>query len=373
MTKFEKIKKNFGFGCMRLPMKGEEVDLEEFACMVDLFMESGFNYFDTAKSYIGGRSETAIKACIADRYPRESFVLTNKLTFNQFNTEDEIIPLVERQLESCGVEYFDFYLMHYQNKSFFHRYREKHAYEKAFELKAMGKVKHVGISFHDTAEVLEEILTTYPELEVVQLQFNYLDYEDNAIQSRKCYELCEKYGKPVIVMEPVKGGSLANLSQEAEKPFRDLGDGFSNASYAVRFAAGFDNIMMVLSGMSSFEQMRDNLGHMKDFKPLDERELEAVWKVRDILNSYDAVPCTACRYCVDGCPMKIRIPELFADMNAKRSGVEGNSDLYYFNHVMSGGKPEDCIKCGQCEIACPQHIKIRDMLEEVVKTFAKKD
>ena len=370
---FGEIKKNFGFGCMRFPMKDDVVDTEELSKMVDYFIENGFNYFDTAKPYIGGQSEPALKTCLVDRYPRDAYILVDKLTSSQFEKEEEILPLFELQLERCGVDYFDFYLMHSQNKAFFEKYKKTHAYEIAFDLKKQGKVKHVGISFHDSADVLEDILTTYPEIEVVQIQFNYIDYENKAIQARQCYEVCEKHGKPVIVMEPVKGGSLANLPEQAKKVFDDLGDGYSSASYAVRYAAGFDNIMMVLSGMSNLEQMMDNVQHMKEFKPLDEREMEAVRKVCEILDSYDTIPCTNCRYCVEGCPMNIRIPDLFADMNVKKSILGGNADWYYMIHTMSGGKASECVKCGACEKECPQHLNIRELLEQVAEAFEKKD
>ena len=370
---FSEIKKNFGFGCMRFPMKGEEVDIEELSKMVDCFLENGFNYFDTAKPYIGGRSEPALKEALVDRYPRDAYILVDKLTSSQFEKEEEILPLFELQLERCGVDYFDFYLMHSMNKAFFEKYKKCHAFEIAFDLKRKGKVKHVGMSFHDSAEVLEEILSTYPEVECVQLQFNYADYEDKAIQARKCYEVCEKHGKPVIVMEPVKGGALANLPEDARVPLDELGDGNSSASYAIRYAAGFDNIMMVLSGMSDLAQMEDNVKHMKDFKPLDEREMAAVNKVCEILKTYETVPCTACRYCVDGCPQKILIPDLFADYNITKSKLGGGGDWYYMIHTMQGGKASDCVKCGACEDICPQHLKIRDLLEDVAATFEKKE
>lgn len=370
---YSEIKKNFGFGCMRFPMNGEQVDLEETKKMVDCFISNGFNYFDTAKPYLGGQSETALKECLVKRYPREAYILVDKLTSSQFKTEEEILPLFELQLERCGVDYFDFYLMHAQNSEFFEKFKKMQAYEKAFELKKQGKIKHVGISFHDRASVLEQILTEYPEVEVVQLQFNYIDYEDTAIEARKCYEVCVKHGKPVIVMEPVKGGSLANLAPEARAYFDELGDGYSSASYAIRYAAGFENIMMVLSGMSSLEQMEDNIKHMKNFKPLNERECEAVSKVCAVLRRLDTIPCTACRYCTDGCPMNISIPDLFADYNAEKSGISWNGDWYYMVHTQKGGKASDCVKCGACEDICPQHLKIRELLQQVAETFEKKD
>ena len=288
------IKKNFGFGCMRLPMKDGEVDTEQTCRMVDAFLENGFNYFDTAHGYLGGKSETALKTCLTSRYPRDRYILTNKLTNFFFKKHEDIRPLFQSQLEACGVDYFDFYLMHAQGVDNFAYFKKCRAYETALELKADGKIRHFGISFHDRAEVLEQILTEYPQVEVVQIQFNYLDYEDPAVESRKCYEVCRKYGKPVIVMEPVKGGTLANLPQQAQAVFDGLNGG-SAASYAIRYAAGFEGIMMVLSGMSSMEQMEENISFMKDFRPLDHKELEAIDKVRDIYHSMNLIPCTACR------------------------------------------------------------------------------
>lgn len=372
MCEFENIKKNFGFGCMRLPMKDGEIDYAEFSRMVDLFMAEGFNYFDTARVYHEGFSETAIRDCIAKRYPRESFILTDKLSDSLFKTEEDIRPLFQKQLESCGVEYFDIYLMHAQNKSSFEKYKKCRAYEQAFELKKEGKVKHVGISFHDTADVLEEILTEYPQVEVVQIQFNYVDYDDPAVQAKLCYEVCRKHGKPVIVMEPVRGGNLANLPDRAKNIFDELHGG-SAASYAIRYAAGFDGIIMVLSGMSNIEQLKDNLSYMKDFKPLDETELEAVKKVCEVFRSMHLIPCTACRYCIDGCPKHISIPDLFSCLNTKNMYRDWNADFYYNDvYTKHNGKASECIECGKCEKSCPQHLEIRALLKDVAKEFEKK-
>ncbi len=369
---FSEIKKNFGFGFMRLPMSGEEVNIEETTKMVDAFMESGFNYFDTAHGYLGGKSELALKECLTKRYPRDQYILADKLSNGHFKTEEDIRPLFETQLEACGVEYFDFYLMHAQNAEVFAKYKSLRAYETAFALKAEGKVKHVGISFHDTARVLDQILTEYPELEFVQIQFNYVDYEDAGIQSRECYEVCVKHGKPVIVMEPVKGGSLVNIPNEAQAVFDELKGG-SNASYAIRFAAGFDQMMMVLSGMSNMEQMEDNISFMNNFKPLTEAEHEAVRKVSRVIIGQKLIPCTACRYCEEVCPQKIAIPELFSDLNAQKAGRGWNRSWYYHLHTQNGGKASDCIKCGKCEKACPQKLEIRKLLEEVAAEFEKQD
>jgi len=306
-------------------MKDGKVDEPQFCKMVDRFIEEGFNYFDTAHGYIGGQSETAIRSCLASRYPSESYILTNKLTDSYFNKQEDIRPFLENQLKWCGVDYFDFYLMHAQGAGNYPKFKACRAYETALELKAEGKIKHFGISFHDTAEVLEQILTEYPQIEVVQIQFNYLDYSDSAVQSRKVYEVCRRHNKPVLVMEPVKGGNFVNMSAEAKKVLEDLHGG-SVASYAVRFAAGFDGMLCVLSGMSDLAQLEDNISYMKDFKPLDETELAAVNKVVEILHSKKLIPCTACRYCVACCPKKILIPDLFSCMNTKELTHDWNPD-----------------------------------------------
>lgn len=367
----EKIKKNFGFGCMRLPMKDGEVDTEETSRMVDTFLENGFNYFDTAHGYLDGKSELALKDCLTGRYPRDRYLLTNKLTNSFFQKQEDIRPFLESQLEACGVAYFDFYLMHAQNAEVFKYFKECRAYETAFEMKAEGKIRHVGLSFHDRPEVLEQILTEYPQIEVVQIQFNYVDYDNPTVQSRACYEVCRKFGKPVIVMEPVKGGNLVNLPEKAAEILRELHGG-SLASYAIRFAAGFPGIRMVLSGMSSLAQMQDNISYMKNFVPLNKRELAAIEDIQEVFNGLHLIPCTACRYCTDGCPQHIAIPDLFATMNSKKLYKDWNADYYYGIHTGPGRRASDCLKCGKCEKACPQHLPIRQLLEEVAKEFEKK-
>lgn len=366
---FNKVKKNFGFGFMRLPMKGDQVDYEETKKMVDTFLESGFNYFDTAHGYLDGKSEIALRECLISRYPREEYVLTNKLSTHHFTKNEEIRPLFESQLSICGVEYFDFYLMHAQDKNIFAKYKKCQAYETALEFLKEGKIKHLGISFHDQAGVLEQILTEYPQIEVVQIQLNYVDFDDPSVQARKCLEVCRKYGKPAIIMEPVKGGNLVNLPEEAQKVFDELGGG-SNASYAIRFAASQEGVMMVLSGMGNMDMMNDNISYMKDFHPLDAVESAAVEKVCHIFKNLGAVPCTACRYCTEVCPQKISIPNLFACLNAKKIFNDWNAD-YYYNQIytQNGGKASDCVKCGQCENICPQHLSIRKLLEDVANEF----
>lgn len=366
---FEEVKKNFGFGCMRLPMKEGEVDYEEFNKMIDVYLESGFNYFDTAHGYLKGKSETALRDCLVARYPRERYILTNKLTNAYIGREEDVRPFFESQLKICGVDYFDFYLMHAQSKSNFALFKRCRAYEQAFELKAEGKIKHVGISFHDTAEVLEQILREYPQIEVVQIQLNYVDYDDPAVQSRRCLEVCNKYRKPVIVMEPVKGGSLVKLPAGADAYFNALGS-MSPASYAIRFAAGCEGVFMVLSGMSDTAQMRDNLSYMKNFVPLNGEEREAVQKVCGAFKKQGLIACTACRYCTDGCPKGISIPDLFACMNAKKTYRDWNVDYYYGNvYTKNGGKASECVACGKCEAKCPQHLPIRALLKDVAAVF----
>ena len=373
MSAFENVKRNFGFGCMRLPMKDGEVDREEMCRMVDAFLDAGFNYFDTAHGYLGGKSELAVRDCLTTRHPRESYLLADKLTDSFFQSEADIRPFFESQLKACGVDYFDFYLMHAQNHENFEKYKACRAYETAFDLKAEGKVRHVGLSFHDTADVLDNILSTYPQVEFVQIQLNYLDFDDVAVQSRLCYEVCRKHGKPIIVMEPVKGGTLVNLPATARAVLDDLHGG-SPAGYAIRFAAGFEGIFMVLSGMSNMEQMLDNLSYMKDFRPLDETERAAVARVCDILHNQHLIACTACRYCIDGCPRHISIPDLFACMNAKQLSHDWNPDYYYENvYTAKGGKASDCIACGKCEKVCPQGLPIRKLLGEVAAEFERQE
>ena len=359
---FPEIKKNFGFGMMRLPMIGEDVDIEQTKVMVDEFLNAGFNYFDTAHPYIQGKSELAIRDCLTRRYPREAYLLANKLSGGCFSKTEDIRPLFQTQLDACGVEYFDFYLMHALNAQRHQTYLDTHAYDICQELKAEGKIRHVGMSFHDKADVLDKILTDRPELEFVQLQFNYADWEDPRVQSRACWEVCLKHNKPVVVMEPVKGGSLVNLPAAA----MELLPAGSSAGFAIRYAASFENIVMVLSGMSNTEQMADNLATMTDFVPLSKAEHEIVEQIRPLYQAMHKIPCTSCRYCTDGCPAGIPIPDVFTCLNDKRQGAEDAHSRYAaFENNASA-----CVGCGQCEAVCPQHLHIRKLLEEVEKAFA---
>lgn len=365
---FDKVKKNFGFGCMRLPMVNDNVDITEFMHMVDTFLENGFNYFDTAHMYVHEQSEKALKIALTSRYPREDYVLVNKLSNSYFETQEDIRPLFQQQLDACGVEYFDFYLMHAQNAAFFEKYKKCKAYETAFELKKEGKVKHVGLSFHDSADVLDRILTEYPEIEVVQIQFNYLDYDDPSVQSKAVYDVARKHHKPLIIMEPVKGGRLVNLPDDAKRVF-DQHSNNSYASYALRFAASFDGVFMVLSGMSNMEQINDNISTMKEFVPFNQEEYKLVEHVRSLFKQKRFIPCTGCEYCVPGCPKHILIPELFSIVNAKKMHKDWDDVKHYQQVTLNSGKASECIKCGKCEHSCPQHLSIREMLDSIARTY----
>lgn len=354
---FPEMKKNLGFGLMRLPMNGENVDLEHTSKMVDAFLDAGFNYFDTAHGYIQGQSEKVVKACLSSRYSRDSYLLADKLTGPYFEKEEDIRPLIESQLDICGVTYFDFFLMHSMNTTFYEKFLKTNAFDVVQQMKAEGKLRHVGMSFHDSPAVLDRILTERPEMEFVQLQFNYVDYEDLHVQSRACYEICRKHGKPVFVMEPVKGGSLVNLPQQA----LDLMEGKNPAEYALRFAAGFEDIVMVLSGMSNMEQIMDNVGVMGDFQPLSEKEQEMISQVRTIYQAQHRIPCTACRYCTDGCPAGIDIPAVFAAANRRKSDDAQPDD----GQILS--QAANCVECGQCETVCPQQLSIRTLLQQIQK------
>ena len=354
---FPEIKKNFGFGCMRFPMKGDVVDTAAVTEMVDFFMASGFNYFDTARPYHSGTSEGILKTCLTSRYPREQYVLTNKLSPTKFETEADIRPLFADQLKACGVEYFDFYLFHANSAERHQKFTNTRANDIVQELKAEGKIRHVGMSFHDSARVLDKILTERPEIEVVQLQLNYMDWDDPKVQSRKCYEVCKKHGKPVLVMEPVKGGTLVNLPEKAMKELK----GISPAELAIRFAAGWPNVFMVLSGMSSMEQMQENVSFMKDFKPLAYQQEQMVERIRSIYQAQNRIPCTGCKYCVDGCYGRINIPQVFACMNDVLEGKEGAMEAY---KALDRGA-DRCIGCDMCSHVCPQGLNIRMLMDQI--------
>ena len=371
--------KKLGFGLMRMPTidktNAADVDIEQVKKMVDLFMEKGFTYFDTAIMYNGFASQKAAKAALVDRYPRDSFTLATKLHAGFFNSFEERDKVFREQLEQTGAGYFDYYLLHGIEAAMLPKYDQFDCWNWLLDKKAKGLVKHAGFSFHDSAELLDELLTKHPEMEFVQLQINYLDWESEWVQSRACYEVATKHGKPVIVMEPVKGGTLARVPAAVEKLFKDHEANLSVSSWAIRFAASLDNVIVVLSGMSSVEQMEDNLSYMDDFKPLSEDEKALCFKAAEIINAQIAVPCTGCSYCTEGCPMKIAIPQYFSMYNEDMRETEEKLAVWTVNYnnydilAQKFGKAKDCIECGQCEGVCPQHLPIIENLRLVSEHF----
>ena len=370
--------KKLGFGLMRLPLNDRsnpaDIDMEQLKQMVDLFMENGFTYFDTAWMYNAFASESAAKEALVSRYPRESFTLATKLHAGFIETREDRDRIFNTQLDRTGAGYFDYYLIHGIEATMIEKYESLECFDWLLEKKAAGLVKHAGFSFHDTPEMLEEILTKHPEMEFVQLQINYLDWESEWIRSRACYEVAERHGKPVIVMEPVKGGTLAKVPAEAEALFKEHDASMSVPSWAIRFAASLPNVMVVLSGMSSIDQMKDNLSYMKEFRPLSEEEQKICFKAADIINSQIAIPCTGCSYCTEGCPMNIAIPQYFSIYNEDmREHLEEKGWTINFTNyeIISGtrGKASDCIACGQCEGVCPQHLSIIDYLKDVAAHY----
>ena len=370
--------KKLGFGLMRMPLldktNAADVDIEQVKKMVDMFIEKGFTYFDTALMYNGFASESVAKTALVERYPRDRFTLATKLHAGFFNSPEERDKIFNAQLEKTGAGYFDYYLLHGVESSLLPKYEQFDCFNWLLEKKAKGLVKHAGFSYHDSAELLDEILNKHPEMEFVQLQINYLDWESKWIQSGACYEVATKHNKLVIVMEPVKGGTLARVPVEAEKLFTDHDPSMSIPSWAIRFAASFDNVMVVLSGMSNVEQMKDNLSYMDEFKPLTEEEKALCHKAADIINAQIAVPCTGCSYCTEGCPKKIAIPQYFSLYNEDmRENLEEKGWTVNFTNygILSSkfGKAKECIECGQCEGVCPQHLPIIEKLKDVSKHF----
>lgn len=360
-----------GFGLMRLPMKDGVIDHEQLCEMVDRFLAAGFTYFDTAYGYHDGKSEQAIRRALVERYPRESFQLATKLpAWAGPKTKQEAEQMLYTSLERTGAGYFDFYLLHNLGETRTHYFDDYDIWHFLAEKKKEGLIRHLGFSIHDKADVLDEVLTAHPEMEFVQLQINYADWEDANIEARKCYEVARRHGKPIIIMEPVKGGTLANPPQEVTDLFDKVNPDASYASWAIRYAASLDGIITVLSGMSNIEQMADNLSYMKDFKPLDDREQAAIEKAREMLAAIPTVPCTACAYCMKDCPQSIAIYGTFQAVNMVNlfNDLAGAKSKYNWNTTGHGwGKASECIGCGNCEAVCPQHIAIR---EELAKAAA---
>jgi uncharacterized protein len=355
-----------GFGLMRLPMLGEDIDLEQTKEMVDHFMEKGFTYFDTAYVYINGKSEVAAREAIVKRYPRESFQLATKMPVWMIKSPEDFQPIFDTQLERTGAGYFDFYLLHALDRTRIEDVEKNGAWDFVKKMKEKGLIKHFGFSFHDTAEYLDQILTNHPEAEFVQLQINYADWEHNTIQSRQCYEAARKHNKPVIIMEPVKGGSLAAMPPDIKDIFKTANPDLSIASWAIRYTASLDGIVTVLSGMSSTTQMYDNTSFMTDFKPLDNSEKNVISKVLSELSKVPTIPCTSCKYCVDDCPQKISIPDIFSGYNNYKIYQDLNGSKGHYSWLtQNSGKASSCIACGSCESHCPQHISIINTLKEI--------
>lgn len=360
-----------GFGLMRLPLIGEEIDIEQTKQMVDLFLAKGFTYFDTAYGYNNGKSEEAAKIALVDRYPRESFQLATKLPAWTANSAEEAKEMFKTSLRRTGAGYFDFYLMHNINekrKKTFDKYK---IWDYLRELKQKGLVRHIGFSYHDKAALLDSILTEIPDVEFVQLQINYADWENDFVESRKCYEVALKHNKPVIIMEPVKGGVLANPSPKIRQIFQEADPQASLASWAIRFAASLDKVITVLSGMSTLEQMQDNLSYMENFRPLDDKERAVIQRAQEALKEIPSIPCTSCQYCVKDCPQQIHIPTFFLALNRNLIYDDFKGAQYEYKNAMRFGSqdPSQCIACGNCEDVCPQQLNIIESLKEAVKLF----
>ena len=366
MAGFADEVKKFGFGLMRLPKNGDEIDIEQTKTMVDLFLKAGFNYFDTAWAYAG--SEDAIRRALVERYPRDSFKLATKnAAWIGCRTREEAVAQFETSLTRTGAGYFDFYLLHNLGEHRTRFFEDFDLWNWAKELREKGLIKHLGFSFHSTPEELEAILTAHPEAEFVQLQINYADWENPAIQSKAVYEMARKYDKPVVIMEPVKGGMLANPPKPVEEIFKKADPAASCASWAIRFAANLDGVMTVLSGMSNVEQMQDNLSFMKGFDHLGAEQQTTIDAAQEALKSIPLIPCTSCNYCAKVCPMNIGISGTFTAMNYLTLYSDPAAARHQENWLVGGhgkAKAADCAKCGACEEVCPQHISIRERLEE---------
>ena len=362
-----------GFGLMRLPEKDEVIDHEHVCRMVDKYMEAGMNYFDTAYVYHGGKSEVAAREALVKRYPREDFMVATKLPAWEIKKEEDIERIFSEQLERLGVDYFDFYLLHsIEEGNNYDVYVKYDCFKWGLQKKAEGKIKHFGFSFHGSPELLTEILDKHPEVEFVQIQLNYLDRTNPVVRSQELYDILHERNIPIIVMEPVRGGALASMAPEIEDIFKKKRPESSVASWALRFVGSLPGVMTILSGMSNEEQMNDNIGTFANFEPLSDEEFAIVNQVTDEILRIPQIGCTACKYCCDGCPMKISIPDVFRTINTlRRYPDDWRSKNFYSGLIQRSGKASDCVGCGQCERVCPQHLPIIDLMKEASEILGK--
>lgn len=368
--------KKLGFGCMRMPLLDSEdntsFNFEKIEKLFDAYLKKGFTYFDVAYTYHGYHAEEAVRKALIERYPRDQFQLATKLPLRDFKDEQDLETIFQEQLDNCGVKYFDFYLLHNMGQNVYSKCCKYQVFDFVQRKKEEGRIHEIGMSFHDTPELLDEILSGYGEyLDFVQLQINYLDWEQPNVQSRKCLEIANKHNKPVTVMEPCKGGLLANVPEDVEKLMKDYQPDATAASWAMRFAASQKGVSRVLSGMNAMAQVEDNTRIFAEFEPLDEKEYEIIWKVADMINSRTEISCTGCGYCTHGCPKNIAIPQYFSLYNniMQMQGNASSHKAYYFNLGVNYGKGSECVGCGQCEKACPQHLPIKSYLKKVAEKF----
>lgn len=357
-----------GFGMMRLPVSDGQIDHEQVCRMVDLYMDAGLTYFDTAYPYHGGESEKEVKKAIVDRYPRDSFTIATKLPAWKIENKDDRDRIFNEQLEKTGAGYFDFYLLHSITRENYHIYDENDCFNWGFAKRDEGLIKHFGFSFHADPELLIEILDKYPGIEFVQIQLNYFDWDSDTIYSGKLYDILHERNIPIVVMEPIKGGSLASLRPELETKLKEVDPDASIASWALRYVGSLDGVMTLLSGMSLYEQMEDNVKTFTDFKPLNETERKVLDEVVKEMKQAPQIGCTACSYCTEGCPMHIAIPKIFKVIN--NINMYGDNEKYrkaYEALLAENGKASDCIQCGQCEGACPQHLSIIKLLQNAAQ------
>ena len=362
-----------GFGLMRLPEQDGVIDMEQVCRMVDHYMKSGMNYFDTAYVYHGGKSEVAAREALVKRYPRERFMLATKLPAWEIKEEADVERLFDEQLERAGVDFFDFYLLHsVEDGSNYDTYVKYDCFKWGMQKKAEGKIRHFGFSYHGSPELLEEVLDLHPEVEFVQIQLNYLDRTNPVVRSQDLYEILRDRNMPIIVMEPVRGGMLAGMDPAIEAKFKARQPEKSVASWALRFVGSLPGVMTILSGMSSEEQMLDNLKTFTDFEPLADDEMTIINEVTEKLLCMPQIGCTACKYCCDGCPMQISIPDVFRTVNTlRRYPDDWRSKNFYEGLITRSGKASDCIGCGQCEGVCPQHLPIIDLLKEAAEMLGR--